>query len=183
MSTQRRNLSMLVLAIDPSGAYFEGKGHTGWALFETDGEQQRNLLDFGCITADKYSSLPDYYHAVSNLIKPGMIVVIEEFMLYATQAKSQINSRMETSKFLGYLQMYCYDHGNKVCMQTASEVKKRWADHILEHKGILQQSNGTVIKFWYALGRQTNDHERDAIRHGMHFCTFKAKKEKYKNVR
>ena len=171
---------MQVLALDPSGSFFEGKGHTGWALFETDCDKQHDLKDFGCIEAAKFASLPDYYHAIAKLIQPGMVVVMEDFMLYANQAKSQINSRMETSKLIGYVQMYCYDHGNKVCMQTAAEVKKRWANYILEHKGYLRRVSGTSLQLWNALGRLTNDHERDAIRHGVHFCVFKSKKERYK---
>lgn len=161
---------MLVLGIDPSGSYYEGKGTTGWALFEYE---NRKLLKFGHIKASDYSEVKYYYEAVRNLIKPGMRVVIEEYMLYADKAKQQINSKMETSKLIGYLQMYCYEHNIRFSMQLASEVKKRWADHILEYKGIIQKDKN----MYYALGRRTNDHERDAMRHCMHLITFKMKKE------
>ena len=164
---------MLILAIDPSGAYFEGKGTTGWAIFESE---DRSLVDFGSVRAVDYPEIKYYYKAVSDLIKPEMRVVIEEYLLYATKAKQQINSKMETSKLIGYLQMYCYDRGIKVKMQLAGEVVKRWSDHILEYKGIIYRQKG-LSSIYFALGRKTNEHERDAMRHAMHFITFKMKKE------
>lgn len=165
---------MLVLAIDPSGSYYEGKGTTGWAIFDSD---TRSLLDYGNIKAADYTTVNDYYTAVSKLIKPGMRVVIEEFLLYASKAKQQINSKMETSKLIGYLQMYCFSHNIPYTMQLAGEVVRRWSDTILVHKGIIKQANGKLRNIYYALGRITNDHERDAMRHAMHYITFKLKKE------
>lgn len=165
---------MLVLAIDPSGSYYEGKGTTGWALFEGT---TRVLLDYGSIRASDYLTVNEYYQAVSRLIKPGMKVVIEEFLLYASKAKQQINSKMETSKLIGYLQMYCFSHNISYTMQLAGEVVRRWADSILVHKNVIKQANGKLRNMYYALGRLTNDHERDAMRHAMHYITFKLKKE------
>jgi hypothetical protein len=166
---------MLVLAIDPSGSYFEGKGTTGWALFDAE---SRKLLDYGNVRAADYKLVSQYYAAVSKLIKPGMKVVIEEYLLYANKAKQQINSKMETSKLIGYLQMYCYEHNVSYTMQLAGEVVKRWADHILVHKGVIKQKENTSRNVFCALGRITNEHERDAMRHAMHYITFKLKKEK-----
>lgn len=163
---------MLVLGIDPSGSYYEGKGTTGWAIFESEG---RKLIRYGNIKAADYAEVSAYYKAVSDLIKPGMCVVIEEYLLYADKAKSQINSKMETSKLIGYLQMYCYEHDIYFRMQLAGEVVKRWADYILEHKGIITKQHGTK-SVYFALGRKTNEHERDAMRHCMHYITFKMKR-------
>lgn len=164
---------MLVLGIDPSGAYYEGKGTTGWAIFESE---TRELKEYGSIRASDYPELKLYYKAVSDLIKPGMQVVIEEYLLYATKAKQQINSKMETSKLIGYLQMYCYERNIRLRMQLAGEVVKRWTDHILEHKGVIYKHKD-LSNIYFALGRKTNEHERDAMRHCMHFITFKMKKE------
>lgn len=165
---------MLVLAIDPSGSYFEGKGTTGWAIFNSETKQ---LVDYGSIRAADYETVGLYYKAVGSLIKPKMKVVIEEYLLYANKAQQQINSKMETSKLIGYLQMRCYELGNTYTMQLAGEVVKRWADHILVHKGIIKQANGKLRNLYYALGRISNDHERDAMRHAIHYITFKLKKE------
>lgn len=164
---------MRILGIDPSGAYYEGKGTTGWAIFESEG---RKLLAYGSIKASDYPELKLYYKAVSDLIKPDMQVIIEEYLLYATKARQQINSKMETSKLIGYLQMFCYERNIRIRMQLAGEVVKRWADHILEHKGIIQRIKG-LTNVYMALGRKTNEHERDAMRHCMHYITFKMKKE------
>ena len=165
---------MLVLAIDPSGSYYEGKGTTGWALFDSEKKQ---LLDYGHVRASKYNTVTEYYAEISKLIKPGMKVIIEEYLLYANKAKQQINSKMETSKLIGYLQMYCFSKGVSYTMQLAGEVVKRWADHILVHKGIIKQNMNTEKSVYYALGRVTNEHERDAMRHAIHYITFKFKKE------
>jgi hypothetical protein len=165
---------MLVLAIDPSGSYFEGKGTTGWAIIDSE---TKKLVNYGSVRAADYSTVNFYYQAVGALIKPNMKVVIEEYLLYANKAKQQINSKMETSKLIGYLQMRCYELNVQYSMQLAGEVVKRWADHILVHKGIIKQANGKLRNLYYALGRITNDHERDAMRHAMHYITFKLKKE------
>lgn len=168
---------MLVLAIDPSGSYFEGKGTTGWALFDAE---SKKMLDYGSIRAADYATVSLYYQEVGSLIKPQMKVVIEEYLLYANKAKQQINSKMETSKLIGYLQMRCYELNVSYTMQLAGEVVKRWADHILVHKGIVKQAGGKLRNLYYALGRISNDHERDAMRHAIHYITFKLKKEKNK---
>ena len=166
---------MLVLAIDPSGSYFEGKGTTGWAIFESE---SRQLQAYGSIRAADYETVSLYYQAVGSLIKPEMKVVIEEYLLYANKAKQQINSKMETSKLIGYLQMRCYELNVSYSMQLAGEVVKRWADHILVHKGVIKQASGNLRNLYYALGKICNDHERDAMRHAIHYITFKLKKEK-----
>lgn len=168
---------MLVLAIDPSGSYFEGKGTTGWAVFNSE---TKTLVEYGSVRAADYETVSLYYQAVGSLIKPNMKVVIEEYLLYANKAKQQINSKMETSKLIGYLQMRCYELNVSYTMQLAGEVVKRWADHILVHKGIVKQVNGKLRNLYYAGGRICNDHERDAMRHAIHYITFKLKKEKNK---
>lgn len=165
---------MRVLAIDPSGAFHEGKGTTGWALFESKG---RRLLDFGEVRASDYASSADYFRAIAALFQKEeeLHVVIEDYLLYANKAMQQINSRMETPKLIGYLQMVCSDLGIPHKMQMAAQVKKRWADYIMAYHGVITMEQGKPLI--RALGRITNNHERDAMRHALHYIAFTLKEK------
>lgn len=158
---------MILLAIDPSGNFNEGKGTTGWALL-TD---QKEILSCGQVLAKNYSNKFEYWETVLNLITHLQvdIVVIEDFLLYETKSKSQINSRFETPKLIGLLEYHCNKNCIKYTLQRAVDVKKRWTDDILTTKGYIQKVNNR----YYAGGVLTSDHMRDAIRHGIHYITFK----------
>lgn len=159
-----------VLAFDPSGNYNEGKGTTGWCLYDT---ATSRIAKFGVIKASKYESLMDYWNAHIKLIDDlsgyAITVVIEDYLLYSNKAESQISSRFETPKLIGMLQYELYLRGIKVVFQTASLVKTRWADHILVHKGLIKEQDGG-----YYIGEiRLSDHSRDAIRHAIHYATFR----------
>jgi len=159
-----------VLAFDPSGNYNEGKGTTGWCLYDTE---TCKIAKFGAIKAYKYESLMDYWNAHIKLIDDlsgyAMTVVIEDYLLYSNRADSQINSRLETPKLIGMLQYELYMRGIDVVFQNAALVKTRWADYILEHKGLIQKQNDG-----YYIGLiKLSDHSRDAIRHALHYATFR----------
>lgn len=160
---------MKILALDPSGNFDEGKGCTGWAIFDGD-----ELIDFGEINAEKFKSKFYYYTAHLDMIdnNQGAHFVIEDYLLYAHKANSQTMSRMETPKLLGILEYHLEEFKETFKFQRAVDVKNRWADKVLIHKGYLEKSG----KYLTALGRITNRHERDAIRHGVHYIT-KLKKE------
>lgn len=158
-----------VLAFDPSGNFNEGKGTTGWCLFDTF---TNKIVKFGIIRAVKYDSLMDYWSAHLKLIDDlsgyAMTVVIEDYLLYSNKADSQITSRFETPKLIGMLQYELYLRGIKVIFQTASLVKNRWTDHILAHKGLIhEQEDG-----YYINEIKLSEHCRDSIRHAVHYATF-----------
>ncbi len=150
-----------ILAFDPSGAFHEGKGTTGWCLM-----YRGELLEYGLIEAKDFKKNVTYYSEHLKLIRkylnkyPELTVVVEDYLLYATRAHGQINSHMETCKLIGILQYYCYEYKVPCVLQTASQVKKRWSDEILKHEGI-------DIPDTYK-----ERHARDAIRHAMHFTYF-----------
>lgn len=165
-----------ILAIDPSGSFYEGKGTTGWCIFNA----KDNVVSVtGTIRASKFDSMPQYWDAHLQLIqrfhnkyKNEMIVVIEDYLLYAHRVDSQINSRMETSKLIGLLQYFCWSKQIPYYMQIASKVKNRWTDAILHYKKYI------VIKGrYYYLPLNSKKtltiHNRDAIRHAVHYATFK----------
>lgn len=170
----------LILSLDPSGSFTEGKGTTGWCIFHTI-ENQITLG--GCLKADHYDKMEVYWDQHLSLIHKyykrygdKMIVVIEDYLLYASKATDQINSRMETPKLIGILQHYCWQRQIPYHMQMASEVKSRWTDEILAHKKYLSKKGRVFII--PSTGEVLNQHCKDAIRHAVHYATFRNKEDK-----
>jgi len=167
-----------ILALDPSGSFHEGKGTTGWCVIDAT---ENTITASGRLSAKKYNTMEAYWDAHLDLIQKyktkynsNLIVIIEDYLLYAHKAKTQINSKMETCKLIGILQHSCGMSGPPYKMQTASEVKNRWSDKILLYKGYLQKKGRFFI---IPLSQKRADkHCRDAIRHGVHFNTFRNKK-------
>lgn len=160
---------MKVLAIDPSGNFTEGKGTTGWSLLD----ESCNIIACGQIRAVDFNSKTYYWKAIVSLIEklsPDHIVM-EDFLLYAHKSNTQINSRFETVKLIGIIE-FTFEGIIPITLQRAVDVKKRWADDILTHKGYITKKN----RHFYAAGVLVSEHIRDSIRHGVHFITFKLKK-------
>ena len=167
-----------ILALDPSGSFNEGKGTTGWCIFDTE---TNTFITVGSIYAKHYSTMEQYWKSVLHLLDwafeyKNTIVVCEDYLLYATKLQDQINSRMETPKLIGCIQLYCYEHQIKYHMQTASEVKKRWANNILLHKGYIKVNKPNHYVPTSGALQQYSHHSLDAIRHAIHYATFKNKK-------
>jgi hypothetical protein len=163
----------LTLALDPSGNFTEGKGTTGWAVISSEGP---TIISCGQVLAENYSNKFDYWRAILNIIDNTKFdyLVIEDFLLYKSKAQSQINSRFETPKIIGIIEMYC-NNANKPCeFQRAVDVKNRWTDDILVHKGYIQKKGNR----YFAGGVLISEHIRDAIRHGIHYVTFKVNRGK-----
>lgn len=173
------NSSKIILALDPSGSFYEGKGTTGWCLFDTN---QNKILTTGDICATKYPAMEQYWHQHCLLIEDmhkaygsNLFVVMEDYLLYGDKVHSQINSRMETPKLIGLLQYFCWKEYIPYYMQTASEVKNRWTDAILEHKGYIKLEKRRYVVNTTGEPQLIHRHCRDAIRHAVHFSTFKIK--------
>jgi hypothetical protein len=163
-----------ILSIDPSGSFHEGQGTTGWVL----GNKFGRVIEHGFITAKNFKSPEAFWQAHNILIaamadhyKEKLVVVIEDYLVYADKAQAQINSRMETCRLLGVMQVFCFEAGVDYHFQRAVDVKSRWSNEILESEEILY-SHGT----YYTLvqdDKKINRHEIDALRHMLHFATFK----------
>lgn len=159
---------MKILAIDPSGNFNEGKGTTGWSLFEGT-----NIIACGQILADSFNKKEFYWNAIVELIltlKPDQLVV-EDFLLYSHKSKNQINSRFETPKLIGIIEFICFKNNMPIHLQRAVDVKSRWTDEILVRKSIITKINNR----YYAGGVMISEHIRDSIRHGMHYITYRLK--------
>ena len=53
---------------------------------------------------------------------------MEDYVLYADKAKTQINSKMETCRLLGIMQNHCDTLKIPYRLELASAVKNRWED-------------------------------------------------------
>lgn len=163
-----------ILGIDPSGNFYEGKGTTGWCLFSCERDE---VVSIGAISAKVYQSQEAYWGAHLNLIynlqktyKDKLGIAIEDYLLYANTAHSQINSRMETPQLIGVVKYYCYSARQEYTIHRAVDVMKRWADSILEYKGYINKMKHGYTT--HCVRRQLCDHELDAIRHAVHCAAF-----------
>lgn len=164
------------MGIDPSGAFKEGKGTTGWCVLDN---KTNTLLKVGTISAKDYKTDNEYWEAHICLIKqltkkyPNMAVSIEDYILYKNHAMDQVNSQLETVQLLGIIKHFCWSYALDYYIRPAVAVKKRWADNILVHKGILVLEKRHYVA--PKVKQQVCEHERDAIRHAVHFNTFENK--------
>lgn len=169
-----------VLGIDPSGNFKEGKGTTGWSVFD---RKKDTFVKCGEIRARDYDVQENYWLEHSKLIISVMneygyvntAVSMEDFVLYANRARAQVNSAMETCQLIGVIKMLCYRQID-LFMRTASQVMNRWTDNILANKKYIRKEG----KAWYTdcYPRALSTHIRDSMRHAVHCATFEIEKEK-----
>lgn len=167
-----------ILAFDPSGNFEEGKGTTGCCIFSAE---TGTILEIRNIHAAEYKTKEDYWqahidyteYAVTKYKPRNLILVIEDFMLDPKRALQQSHSRMETPKLIGIIQHWCSVKNIPYAMQRPTDVKKRWADHILEYKGFIQRYKNTFILPGEL--KSVSRHCKDAIRHAVHYYYFKNK--------
>lgn len=167
-----------ILALDPSGSFCEGKGTTGWCVFNC---KDNKVIHAGSISAKKFDSMEAYWDAQINLIdywrkrfKNNLLLVVEDYILYESKAMSQVHSHMETSKLLGVIQYYCFLNRIPYIMEPASVVKNRWSNKILLYKKYIKKYKKN---FYIPLHKKEpiDRHCLDAIRHAVHVATFKNK--------
>ncbi len=163
-----------VLAFDPSGNWQEGKGTTGYCVMVGG-----IPLKLGEIKASDYESPEAYWDAHLALIGDEFpaFVVVEGYKLYnhrGREAKIQSNSILETPQLIGCIRWYCYFEEFPLTIQYASDVKTRWNDDLLVRQGYLEQKGNR----YYFNAELTSKHKRDALRHALHFATYKLKESK-----
>lgn len=169
-----------ILAIDPSGNFEEGKGTTGMCLFDAN---KNKILALKNITASDFVSKEEYWQEHINTINriimnpkyKQTIIVIEDFMLDPKRALQQSHSRMETPKLIGIIQLHCSTHNIPYVMQRPTDVKTRWADYILEYKKYIVKYRNTYVL--PNTNKSISRHCKDAIRHAVHYNTFKNKEK------
>lgn len=176
----------LIIGIDPSGNFEEGKGTTGIGYIRAD-DSEVKLID---VDARNYKSQLEYWTVIIASLKGFLtidsdcVVVLEDYLLYGSKANQQINSRLETPQLIGVIKYICHKNNVPVVLQRAVDVKKRWADHILEHEGYIHRVSATTSyehchgKSGYALtgsDKRLSSHSLDTLRHMVHYKEFKNK--------
>lgn len=157
---------MRILALDPSGNWSEGKGITGWALFK-----RGELFKFGDVRAKEYSKAEHYWAEVCGLVDrfDPHVVVYETYALQSGKAMEQSWSQMETPQLIGLLRWWCWVRCVPAVGQPPS-IKARFSDSVLERLGIIERTPSG----YKCMEGRTNDHIRDAIRHGMYYNQYSA---------
>lgn len=159
-----------VLVLDPSGnsSKNEGSGTTGFAWFDDTGA----LFAFGDKKAEDYGSTELYWDALVSLVLSAKTIVCESYRLQPSKAMAQSWSSLETPQMIGALRYMAYRYEKPFILQDPS-IKPRFADPILVKMGVVEQSG----KFYNCMDQRTNLHQRDAIRHGLHYFKYGIAKE------
>lgn len=166
-----------VLGIDPSG---NENGTTGYTLIEYYPDEQRcKLVQHYTVCGKDYDDRLCYWsdciaHMLHTATKHNACISIEDYVLYKTAMGAQSYSDMPTSKLIGAMTMYASVRDLSVFLRTASVVKKRWANHILENEGLVSLKNRRV----YSTAGLMCAHEVDALRHALHCAYFEASSDK-----
>jgi hypothetical protein len=147
-------------------------GNTGVCKM-VDGEVQELTV----ISAKDYKSEVEYWAAHEDYIQQEWPdhVVFEGYKLYnhkGMAAKTQANSELQTSQLIGVIKLTCYRLNIPYAQQFASDVKTRWQEPILVHLGHLEAKSG----FHYFKGKKTVTHQRDALKHALHWTRYKESK-------
>lgn len=161
---------MKILVFDPSGNFYEGKGTTGWAMY-----YNKKLTSVGQIRAVGAEIQPSYWAQHIDLIEALSpdIIVMEDYLLQASKARSQIGSTLETPQLIGAIKLYCYNANIELIMQPPS-IKSSFPNKRLIHRGILSKDSSNS---YYAVGIKISRHIIDAIRHGEYYINFKLKEK------
>jgi hypothetical protein len=157
---------MRVLALDPSGNWGEkeGFGTTGYAVIDNG-----NLFYFGDIEAKMFMSQEGYWSTMWDLFMEfdPEVIVCESFRMRNGNSRAKVGSTLDTPQLIGWLRMSAYMKDIEWVFQDPS-AKARFSDEILTETGILEKRG----RSYYFQDKMTNDHMRDAIRHGLYFNKY-----------
>ena len=148
----------LVLSLDPSGNFMDGKGHTGLVLAEVSDEGYK-IIHKETIRADKFDTRLQYWKAHMDVLDPELdLVIVEDFMLYPHI--NQGFSYMETPRVLGVIEMQADLFDIPLVFQRAVDISGL-SDEVLINRGVLEKRKN---RLWHD-GHIYNDHERSALKH------------------
>jgi hypothetical protein len=125
-----------LISIDPGGT-------NGYAIWE----EGAYLEDSGALDAK------ELFELVKNT--KFHVMVIEEYRLYQSKAKTMIGNKFHTVQVIGVLK-YLADESNIEVIEYPASYKKFWDNEKLKD---LDLYTGVI-------------HTRDAIRHGLHYFQF-----------
>lgn len=157
---------MKILAVDPGIT-------TGYAFTEWDMSNKlpMEVPFYTKLPEDKIKRYQGKYHRdFENLMlkyNPD-VIVMENFRIYPSKAKSLIGDEMETSQVIGIVKYIAHKKQVPVILQMASQAKKAFPREKLERLGINPSQNDEVR------------HSGDAVKHLLYFIQFNSRKDKVK---
>lgn len=170
-----------VIGVDPSGNFIEGKGTTGIAVYDIKNDR---IIHVAYVSAKFSTSQIGYWSEVIETLdqlvfKYGSrrsVLAVEDYLLYANTAKSQINSTFETPQLIGVIKFFFKDIC-PVLFRNANTAKTRWTDDILTRKKYLlvDKKLGYYIINEDGVMTQVIEHSRDAVRHALYCGKFEIK--------
>ena len=166
------------IGVDPSGAFNEGKGTTGIAVYD---KKEDKIVYIDSVCADHYAKFASFFYETYTKLY-GLAkhyeapIMIEDFVVYATHATTFTNSKMETCQLLGYLKTMCFTDNIRYMLEPASAVKTRWSNSVLVHKHYVDCIGASCFHPLIE-GRALMTHELDAIRHAVNGGKYKFKEE------
>ena len=140
----------VVLSLDPgghTGICLAIKTATDWTIEYTAALARWDLYNYLAKFNAKWET--DQQNGVQAL------VIYETYKLYASHAKAMIGNKFETCEHIGVIKFLAHVHGIPVIEYPASN-KTFWSDTRLKYLGLYPKT----------------EHERDAIRHFLHWLYF-----------
>lgn len=168
---------MKTIAIDPSGNFEEGKGHTGIAVI-TDNDWEN--VEVFSISAKNFDSRFEYWTKIIaemiHLSARDANVVIES---YVTRMNGfTIGKQAETAMLIGALIWHLDSIGVPYTFQAPSAAKTRFKDELLpKYYPKLQLDTSTGKSRYLYNGKLISDHIRDAMKHLLYFKRYKEYKK------
>jgi hypothetical protein len=157
---------MNIISFDPSGNFGkEGNGTTGYCIIRGN-----EAAELGDIKAKNYCDQMEYFEAHLHWLIGIQTVIYETYRLQLGKAMQQSGSSLDTPQLIGVLKYYCYENG-KGCIGQDPSIKPRWSDDYLVRHGYLEEKNGR----YYFKGKMTNTHQRDSLRHALHYLKYGGK--------
>lgn len=164
---------MKYIAIDPSGSFNEGKGHTGISIVK---DWDWDTLETFSISAKDFDCRFLYWKDIIEIAThdpANSTVIIESFVVRSNGFL--IGKMPETSLFIGALIWELEQLNIPYYFQTPSQVKPRFKDELLP-KYIPNMKMGTdtsgINRYYYLNGKMTNDHVRDSLKHLLYFMKY-----------
>lgn len=166
----------VTIAIDPSGNFEDGKGHTGIAMMS---DNDWNSVVVESVYAKIYPNRHSYWQAVIQFIEnvqrcteDDITVVIES---YVTRSNGfTIGKQSETSMFIGAIVFTLENLNIPYVFQTPSAVKTRFKDDLLckYYPKMMCIESATGVNRYFYDSKITSDHIRDAMRHLLYYKRY-----------
>lgn len=164
---------MKYVAIDPSGSFNEGSGHTGITFIK---DWDWNTLMTCSISANKFSDRHLYWDALIRQVtctNPD-VVIIESFVIRANGFL--VGKMPETLLFIGALIWELEQLNIKYVFQSPTQAKTRFKDeHLGRYIPNYEVKEISGKKYYYLNGNRINDHTRDSLKHLLYYKKYNLK--------